>query len=199
MIKRVVIIHGIGGLSREPYFPHLKSFCEGLGLEVIMPELGGYRQNINYDTWATYFDENIKHKLNKETLVIAQSIGTNFIVRYLLNNDLSVGAYISCAGASNCVQTRSSATERVKLFAPAAKTFKITSDEFESFKKLGFQKYSLYSDNDMFFEQNNLENYSKAIGSHPMLIKGKGHFCYDDGVFELTELEELVSFIVRNN
>ena len=199
MIKRVVIIHGIGGLSREPYFSHLKSFCEGLGLKVIMPDLGGYKQNINYNTWATYFDENIRGILNQETLIIAQSLGTAFSVKYLTENNLSVGAYISCAGAYKFDEMRPTAPERTKLFAPVAETFKTSPEQFEQFKNLGFPKYSLFSDNDLFFEQDNLEGYSKTIGSHPMLIKGKGHFCYDDGVVELTELEELVSSIMRNN
>ena len=31
-MKNVVVIHGIGGIEKEPYFPHLKQTCEDLGL-----------------------------------------------------------------------------------------------------------------------------------------------------------------------
>ncbi len=27
-MKSIVIIHGIGGIEKEPYFPHLKAKCE---------------------------------------------------------------------------------------------------------------------------------------------------------------------------
>lgn len=193
MFKNIVIIHGIGGIEKEPYFPHLKMYCEKLGLRVFMPSLGSYRDDITYNDWSKYFDENILPYLNKETIVVAQSVGTQFIVKYLSQKNIKIGLYISCAGPKDINTLRADAPERSKNFSTSAKTFKPSTEEFENFKRLNFPKHSLFCDNDIFFSQDNLENYSKAIESKPMLIIGKGHFNKDAGVNDLPELEILIN------
>ena len=197
IMKNIVIVHGIGGIEREPYFPHLKETCEKLGLKVFMPSLGSYSEGISYNGWKEYFDNNILPYIDQNTIIVAQSIGTQFAIKYILERNLNVGAYISCAGPRHVSSLRKTAPERALSFGPISSLFKPTDDEFEKFKQKGFPKYSLFCDNDIFFEQSNLEDYSKAINSMPIFIKGKGHFNFDAGVFELNELEDLIKEIVR--
>ncbi len=195
-MKNIVIVHGIGGIEKEPYFPHLKEFCENeLGLTVFMPSLGSYRENITYEMWKEYFDKNILSHINKNTIFVGQSLGTQFVVKYLTEKNLDIKAYISCAAPFDINDLKSSAPERAFSFEPTSKLFKPTAEQFESFKAKPFPKYSLFCDNDIFYNQDNLEKYSIAIGSKPMLIYGKGHFNFDAGVFELSELEDLLKQI----
>ena len=193
-MKNIVVVHGIGGIEKEMYFPHLKQFCERLGLEVFMPSLGNYREGTTYELWKKYFDENIAMHINNNTSFVGQSIGTNFAVKYLVERNLNPAVYISMAGPYNVLELRKDAPERAFSFAPTSSLFKPTQNEFEIFKTKQFPKYSFFCDNDIFFEQSNLENYSKAINSEAILVKGKKHF----GVEIVPELEALIKKITNN-
>ncbi len=193
MFKNVILIHGIGGLNKEEYFPHFKKTCEALGLKTYMPSLGNYHENTSYELWKAYFDNNFKSILNNETIIIAQSIGTQFIIKYLCERNIQIGTYISCAGPKDVLNLREEAKERGKGFTPTARLFKPSEEEFARFKNFTFPKFSLFCDNDTFFEQKNLEEYSKAINSKPMLIKGKAHF----QVEVLNELEDLIKELIN--
>ncbi len=199
-MKSIVVIHGIGGIEKEPYFPHLKEKCEAIGLKVFMPSLGSYRENISYEQWKDYCDLNIlPNIIPQETIFVGQSIGTQFLVKYLVEKNLNIKAYISCAGPFDVLDMKPTAPERAFSFAPISKLFKPTKEEFFEFSQKTFPKYSLFCDDDIFFLQENLENYSKAIKSTPIFIKGKGHFNFDAGVFELNELEELIEKLDKSN
>ena len=197
-MKNIVVVHGIGGIEREPYFPHLKQTCQDLGLEVFMPSLGSYKDQVTYEMWKDYFDKNILPYIDKNTIFVAQSLGTQFAIKYIVEKNLNIGAYISCAGPYNILDMRKTAPERAFSFAPTSSLFKPTDAEFKMFKQKPFAKYSFFCDDDIFFEQSNLENYSKSINSTPIFIKGKGHFNFDAGVFEFNELEDLIKQITKN-
>ena len=191
MFENIVIIHGIGGLEKEPYFLHLKSHCEKLGLKVFMPSLGSYRENITYKDWAEYFDKNILTYMSRKTVVVAQSVGTQFAVKYLTQKNTEVGLYISCAGPRHILVMRESAPERGKLkINPVSKFFEPTDAEFEIFKNFTFPKFSFYSNNDKWFEERNLEKYADEIGSTKMFLPQKSHF---DEIEVFAELENLIS------
>jgi len=110
-------VHGLGGL-KEQYFPHLAKVCENLGLDVIMPNFGSYRENTNYKIWKTKFDNEISQKIDNETIVVANSLGTQFIVKILAEKKIDVGAYISVAGAGEILNLL------VKLFHLQKKNLK---------------------------------------------------------------------------
>lgn len=191
-MKNIIVIHGVGGLEREVYFSHLADTCKELGLEVIIPSLGSYRQGTTYSLWKEYFDKFLKDKIDKDTIIVAQSIGTQFAVKYLSEKKIKIGAYISTAGPFDVLSYREEQKEPARRFENTAITFKPTIDEFNSFRELDFPKFSLYCDNDIFFEQENLENYARAINSKPVFVKGKAHF----GVPEVKELEDLIKELV---
>lgn len=195
MIKNVVLIHGIGGLAREAYFPHLKSACEGLGLKVYMFDLGGYRQNTSYQKWESYFNGELSGMDWANTLVVAQSLGTSFAVKYFSEQKIKIGTYISCAGPFDVTQTRSTAPERVQQFPRISMFFKPSEEQFAFFGNMDFPKYSFYSDNDPMFEVENLKKYSELIGAKTY-VTHKGHYSFDDGVIEFDELEDLIRHLV---
>ena len=192
-MNSIVIIHGIGGIEKESYFPHLKQKCELLGLKVFMPSLGSYKENISYEKWKSYCDTNILPFIEPEkTIFVGQSIGTQFLIKYLVEKNLNILAYISCAGPFDVLKLKPTAPERAFSFSPTSELFKPSNKEFTAFSKMLFPKFSFFCDNDIFFEQSNLEKYAKTIKSKPIFIKGKGHFNFDAKVFEFNELEELI-------
>ncbi len=192
-MKNIILIHGIGGLGKETYFEHLKKSCEAMGLNVFVPELGGYKDGITYETWQKIFDDKYIHLLNKDTIILAQSMGTSFIVKYLAKNKLEVAHYISCAGPYNPTEFRNNVKESAIKFSSSAKTFMPSFCEYQVFKNLPFKKYSFYSNNDRFYEQSNLEKYSKEINSLPILVPNKSHFSGEGGTTQLKEVETFIS------
>lgn len=198
MYKNIVIVHGIGGLHREMYFEHLKGLCEDLGLDVYMPSMGGYRDGVTYDTWREKFDREILPYIGKDTILVAQSMGTQFVVKYFAEKKINVGVYISTAGPYNILDIKESMQEKGKLFEPVSTTFAPTDEEREIFRNLDFPKYSFYTDNDTFFEEDNLSNYAIAIGSTARLLPGKAHFNMEDMLDGLKELEDMIkSFVTQ--
>ncbi len=203
-MKKVVVIHGLGG-PKETYFPHLAETCKKLGLEVFMPNLGSYHDEggTTYQIWKSKFDKEILPHLDKETLVITNSLGTNFFIKYFAETKTRISAYISCAGGFDPSEMRPTAPHRILTNEIALKTissFIPKKEEFDIVKKLKFPKYSFFSDNDRFFFQENLEEYAKGIGAKSFLIQGMSHFdMTPDGEWltNFTELETLVSQICK--
>ncbi len=200
-MKKIVIIHGLGGL-KEMYFPHLAQTCKNLGLLIYMPNLGSYHdvEGIDYQKWNKRFKDNLPFKLDKETIVVANSLGTQFAVKYFAENELEIKAYISVAGAYKITEMRATAPERVLNAKWVTAKFEPSESEFEKFKSLKFQKYSYFSDNDRFFELENLEKYSLAIGSEQLFIPNRYHFDKLDYcntfITEFVELEELIKSLI---
>lgn len=199
-MKKVLIVHGLGGL-KEQYFPHLAKVCESLGLDVIMPNFGSYRENTNYKIWKTKFDNEILQRIDNETIVVANSLGTQFIVKILAEKKIDVGAYISVAGAGEILNLKPTAPERVLNAKNVSETFSPSKKEFEIFKNLNFPKFSFYSNNDRFFEKENLELYTELIDSKKLFLPNRNHFDKNDATDEFylifEELEELVKKIAK--
>lgn len=199
MIKNIVLIHGIAGVKDGSYFYPLKEKFEKWGIKVWMPKFHGYREEeFSYDEWEKYFLDN-RELFSGETILIAQSLGTQFAVKFLSKFKLSVALYVSCAGAYKFGEMREG-IQNAKLMFDKARKFLPTAKDFEYIKSAAFSKYSLFTDNDTFFYQENLEKYAEAIGATPYLIPGKAHFNVPAGVKQLPELEELLEkFISKQN
>jgi len=192
-MKNIILIHGIAGYKRESYFEWLKPECEKLGLKVFMPQMPAFFEGGTYQQWREIFEKECV--LSKDTIVYAQSLGTQFAVKYI---DKDIAAYISCAAARNLLNVRPTQENNAsaKNFEHMVPSFLVSEDEYAKFKSLKCPKFSLYSDNDNYFEQANLEEYAKAIGSKPILVKGKGHFSINAGVHELPEALEIIKGLV---
>ena len=198
MYKNIVIIHGIGGFHREKYFDHLKEMCENLGLKVYMPSFGGYKDGITYDMWKEKFDNEVLPYIGKDTILVAQSMGTQFVVKYFAENKVNVGVYISTAGPYDIHDIKPEMNEKAIAFEPVSIIFTPTDTEREIFKNLDFPKYSFYSDNDIFFSEENLSNYAKSIGSNVTMIPGKSHFNTEDMLDGFVELEDMIKDLIKN-
>jgi predicted alpha/beta hydrolase family esterase len=200
-VKNIVLVHGIAGYKKESYFPWLKAECEGLGLRVVTPKMPGFRFRMSYERWRRIFEKTLSRagvRLDAQTIILGQSLGTQFCVKYMVAAASNPAAYISCAGFRRH-ELRDVARNRVlaRPFARAVRTFVVTEGEFTSFKGLPFPKFSFYSENDNYFEQPNLEDYAAAIGAEKFFVPGKGHFNRTAGVLGFTEVLALIKKLVN--
>lgn len=192
MYNKVVLIHGIGGVNREVYFPALKQYLENCGVEVLMPSFGGYKDGTTYSKWENCFDKEILQKLDKNTIIVAQSMGTQFSVKYIAKRKPEIGLYISTAGPKNVLDMKPEIGEKREVYKQTAQQFVPTESDFEIFKNLPFEKFSFYSNDDNFFTQENLEHYAEAIGATKCFLKDKSHFNKEEIAYGFKELEEFI-------
>ena len=198
-IKNIILIHGMAGIKDGSYFYPLKDRFEKQGIKVFMPRFHCFKEEgFCYKEWEKYFLDK-KDLFCDETILISQSLGTQFAVKFLSENKLKVGLFVSCAGAYDFKVMREEILNAA-LMIEKTKDFLPKKKDFEYLKSQNFEKYSLFTDNDTFFFQDNLERYAREIGAKAYLIPGKAHFNVPAGVKSLPELEELIEkFIDKNN
>lgn len=179
------IIHGFNGDTIETFGPSLKFFLEKNGYKVLMPKFP-IRSEATFDKWSKILDEYINY-FNKDTIVIAHSIGNPFFIKYLFNNALNIFLYISVAGFCDLftVENRNDLNKAFIDFAVDDKhiEYLINSVKF---------RYSLYSDNDHVIPYNLLKKFITQINSIPVFIKGVGHMGNRNKITRLPQIEDII-------
>lgn len=182
-MKNVIMIHGYNGIPK--IYNWLKDELEKREYKVIVPEFPS-ADGVIYDNWNEILD-NYKNEFNKDTIVIAHSIGNEFIIKYLVKNNISIKLYISLAGFAECFEW-----EDKPDLNRAVKEFLVSNEEIEEFKRLVDKKYSIYSDNDHIVPFDVLEKYPKVINSRAILIRGIGHMGKKSGLESIPEVLKLI-------
>lgn len=96
MKKRIIIVHGWGGSSRDNWLPWLKNELEKLGHEVLVPDMPD-TENPVIEKWVKYLSE-VVGTPNKNTYFVGHSIGCQAVLRYLETLEKPVGGAIYVAG-----------------------------------------------------------------------------------------------------
>lgn len=186
-MKNVIMIHGYNGIPK--IYEWLKEKLAKKGYSVIIPKFPP-QDGVVYDIWKKTF-EDYKNDINEETIVIAHSIGNEFLIKYLVENNINIKMYISLAGFADSFEN-----EGKEDLNRAIKEFLVTKKEIEKFNKLVYKKYSIYSDNDHIVPFNVLEKYPKMIEAEAVLIRGIGHMGRKSG---LETIPEVLDIIDKNN
>jgi|GEM_PF-2844872 len=199
-MQNIIIIHGIGGLRAEKggYFAWLKAECEKLGLKVLIPSMPSYKDNGTYQQWYEIFEEELEKariNMDKQTIIFGQSMGAQFAVKYLTKTNKEIMGYISCgAPYSETFREVPGNEVRIALLEPTYNSFKVSEEEYSAFSKLKFPKFSIYSDNDCFFEEKVLKGYANSIGAQHVLVPSKGHFDVPEFPEALAVIQNLISY-----
>ena len=194
--KNIVIIHGVGGLHRESYFEHLAQHCRGLGLNVIMPSFGGYKDDITYQQWKAQADTEVLPYLGQQTILFAQSMGTNFAVKYIAERKATIGLYITAAASCQFAKSKVEHPSIDKIIG-IFKQFTPLQADYNYIKGLPCKKYSFYSDNDQFTSVQVLQEYARLVGAQAILVKGAGHFDFAADVLKFAQLEDLITKSIK--
>lgn len=182
-MKNIILIHGYNGIPK--IFNWLKEELNKKEYNVIVPEFAS-REGVIYSDWKQIMN-NYKEYFNKDTIAICHSIGNEFLIKYLNENDISIDLYISSAGF--CEKFEHEGRDDLNR---AVKEFLVNKEEINKFKKLVRKSYSIYSDNDHIVPFDILESFVKNISSTPMLIKGIGHMGKKSGLETIPEVLEII-------
>lgn len=196
MIKDVIFICGLGGDAGMTYVQSLKDFCEKKGFNFYAPHMPSYEDVITYDKYKASFENLLKQQNIKDfenVLIIAQSAGTNFIVKYLANSPLNLGGYISCSGFSGEADRGLSKETKERL--SVLNSFFPTEQEYKKFKEMNFKKYSIFGGKDCFFTTNNLSKYAELIGAEKIFDKNGVHCTISENV----KTHKLLHSVIEQN
>lgn len=182
-MNKVIILHGFNGTPKVHKW--LKSELENKGYDVFMPEFPP-REGVVYKDWKKILNK-YKGFFNDETILVAHSIGNEFIIKYLKENMLKAKGYVGLAAFGEYYEL-----EGREDLSRAAKDFLINEEEIEYFKNNVLQRFSIYSDNDHIVPFELLERFPKIIDSKSLLIKGLGHMGSKSGVESIPELLEII-------
>lgn len=182
-MKNVFLIHGYNGIPK--LYEWLKEELKKLGYNVIMPEFPA-REGVIYENWRRQFGK-YKNDIKEDSIIIAHSIGNEFIIKYFNENELKSDLYISLAGFAEYFEH-----EGKEDLNRACKEFLVTDDEANRFRNMWNKKYSIYSNNDHIVPFEVLEKYPHSIESKPILIEGIGHMGKKSGLERLPKILEII-------
>lgn len=183
-MKNVFVIHSYNADTEYSFAPSIEKLCRDNNINYYFPRFP-IREEATYEKWEDIFNEYLeKGFLNSDSIVISHSLGTQFIPKYLAENNVKIKAYISVAGFLK--------SESIPEIANVINRFKPTVDEYNKCKDLIDNIYSVYSDNDEISSLSNLEDYANILGAKKIFINGGGHFNPESKVTEIKEINRII-------
>ena len=162
-MKRVVIVHGANGSPEENWFPWLKKELESKGIEVIIPQFPGGKDQ-NFEQWLGVFKAD---QLDEDTILVGHSLGVAFILRLLEHSSCKVRACFLVAGFASRLNNK---------FDKITRTFVDQPFAWGTIQK-NCKKFFVYaSDNDPYVPMAKAKELGEKIHTAPILVKNAGHF-----------------------
>ncbi len=189
MNKRLFVIHGWSGSSKEPLIAWLGKVADEAGFETTVFDM----PNTNVptiDAWVKHLDENVGY-IDQDTYFIAHSIGCQAVLRYLETNKGSLlGGAIFVAPWLQLTGLETKEEEDI------ARPWIDRPIDFLNIRKMSDKFVTIFSDNDKLVPlEINKDLLIKALNPKVIIEHGKGHFSEEDGVVELlVVIEELKNF-----
>ncbi|MBI2137539.1 serine hydrolase family protein [Candidatus Woesearchaeota archaeon] len=171
----VIIVHGLGGNSRENWFPWLKRELEKLGHSVIVPDFPD-SENPELDKWLAILG---RFEIGSGDILIGHSLGCPFILNVLERFEGRVKAVFLVAGFVGLLGI-SDIDGRVRNIA-------VRDFDWEKIRSSCKKFYAISSDDDPYVPITKARQLALNLASEVIVMKGKAHF--NDKIFpELLEL-----------
>ena len=179
---KVIFVCGLGGDAGMTYVKSLKILCEKKGFEFFAPSMPSFEERITYEKYVERFEKLVKKERIDlaDVLLIGQSAGTNFAVKYFANHPTELKGYISVSGFSKGADRNLPEGALKKL--SVIEGFRPTEKEYEVFKNFKFPKFSVFGGKDCFFTKENLEDYASLIGVKKFYDKDGVHCTISENI-----------------
>lgn len=182
MSKNAFIFHGSFGNSEDNWIPWLKTELEGLGYDVITPDLPT-PQGQDLKNWLSEFSK-YRNQINENTIMIGHSIAPAFIVDMLLEWKIKVDSCYFVSGFYCLLND--------EKFDPVNKTFFVDDIDWNDAKMIANRKVCFYSDNDPYIPQTVAEWLADRINAEKIVINGGGHLNEKFGYLKFEQLLEKI-------
>ena len=196
-MKRLYIVHGWSGSPQEPLLVWLKEQAVLKGFEVVVPDMP-LSDTPNINNWVNHLKDVLGY-IDEHTYVIAHSIGSQAVLRYLQDPDgVELGGAIFIAPWLTL--TGLDSAEDRDITRPWIEN----PIDFNKIKKLvrsPEQFVTIFSDNDAYVPlTENRDAFTSKLNSKIIVEHEKGHFSAEDGVSTLpsalTELERISNVVI---
>lgn len=182
----IIALHGMSCPLEECWLENTISDLKKLGIkEFIVPHFP-VLEKITLEKWDDILAKYSK-KFNQHTVVIAHSLSTLFIVKFLFKHKLSVNALISVAGGYG---------DKVEGELSYLSSFIPNDKEFDYLKKNVANRFHIFSNDDTIWSQEHIAAYNNKV--YPVQIQtfGCGHYGRSSKVKEIPQIAEIVKSIL---
>lgn len=180
------IIHSYNADTKESFGPYIVEKAKELNINVIFPDFP-IRSEASYKKWSKIMDKYLENgDLDSNSMIIAHSLGTHFVPRYIAENNISIRLYISCAGFINDHSGREDLKLIVNDFTPS-------DEQIDKAIKLMDNRYSIYSNDDHMNPQYELEYYAEKFNAEKIFIPNIKHM----GKSQIKELPQAIEIIKK--
>lgn len=191
-MQNLFIIHSYNADTKESFGPYIAEYAKNIGLNVIFPDFP-IKEKASYKSWSEIMDQYLlSGELNENSIVVAHSLGTHFIPKYLAKKNIPINLYISCAGFLHDHSGKESLKPIIEDFLPS-------EEQIDKFIQLVPNRYSIYSDNDHMNPQEELEHYAERFNAEKVFIPNIGHLGKRSGITELPEAIEIIKNVLKLN
>ncbi len=184
-MKKVYIIHGLGGSSKEPMLDWIKLELEKKGYDVKSFNMPN-SEHPKIENWVKYLEDNINiNYLDEHTYFIGHSIGCQTIMRFLekLHKHKRIAGCVFIAPWLDLINLEPEELEIAHPWINSKINLERVSDHTGNFT-------CIFSDNDPHVHLDEVEKFRKGFGAKIIIKKHKGHFTKEDNVKELPEVLE---------
>ncbi len=172
MKANVFIIHHARLGENLYWIPFVKTELEKIGKYNVIAPLFPDIHRQSFESWSKVLDQ-YKSMIDRNSIFVGYSTGAIFSIKYLIENNLKIGKFVSVAGFNNFSNATSS-IELIKNIDKANETFFLKS--VEDFLKLCDSRVSFYGDDDNFISQQALKSFAKSLKAKEIVFKSAGHF-----------------------
>lgn len=162
----VVLIHGYNSHGNQGWFKTIKDQLFAAGIQCEAPSFPG-DDLPNYEDWVNFFEKEVKDKISPQTIIITHSLGHNFLVNYLSEQELNFAEALLVAPPADdkigCLES----------------FFKVDIDwdkvrgAADNFRIIGAQ-------DDPYIPVSDFENIAHELQAHLELYENGGHFSMNE-------------------
>ena len=187
MKTNYVIVHGSFGNPFGNWFPWLKAQINSKGFSCIVPYfLSPEHQNFN--NWARLLDYyRDLEQITPSTVFVAHSLGSIFVVKYVLFNQIKIKGLISVSGFNNFISGNDAFD---KINTP----FFVDDEDLPKVVEYIGMCHAFMGDDDPYLPQEVLMGYARAIDAVPHLIHKGGHLNEESGYTRFPALLDVLPF-----
>ena len=161
--KTALILHGIGGSSKENWFPWLKKVLEERGWKVILPDLPNTKKP-DRRKWLEKVQKLTKDIDFSNLTIIAHSLGAATALDLVEQEEKKVKMLITVSGF-------------YKDYGAKLNSYfmKEKDVDIEKVGNLVDEKVVIFGSNDPYVPTETLREFADAFGVEPVIIKNGGH------------------------
>lgn len=184
-LKTLYLIHRWDGSPESDWYPWLKNEVDSEFITTVLPMPHPDTPHIH--EWVDYLQKNIPI-VDENTFFVGHSIGCQTILRFLetMPETAVAGGVVL---VTPWVVLTPAGIEGVEVVAEPWLT---TPINWESVKMHAQHFTAIFSDNDPFVAEENINIFKEKLGARIVIEKNRGHMTGDDGVIEVPEVVKVL-------